>query len=46
LTPEEEARYGAVYAPLEDIMKTADVVSVHLPLTARTQGIVSAPSWG
>jgi phosphoglycerate dehydrogenase-like enzyme len=40
LTPEEEARYGATYAPLEALLGQSDWVSVQLPLTDSTRGLI------
>ncbi|PKN17226.1 MAG: hydroxyacid dehydrogenase [Deltaproteobacteria bacterium HGW-Deltaproteobacteria-6] len=40
LSAEDEKKYQAVYASLEEIMKTADVVSIHLPLTETTANII------
>jgi len=34
-------QYGVTFASLKDVMKTSDVISVHLPLTPETHGIVS-----
>src|SRR5436189_19662 len=31
-----------VRVPLEEVMRTSDVISVHVPLTAETRGLVSA----
>jgi len=36
-----EQQYGLKFASLEDVMSTADAISVHLPLTHETRGIVS-----
>lgn len=37
---DEEARYGARYASLEDLLARSDCVSLHLPGNATTRGIV------
>ena len=37
-----ERKYSAAYASMEEILKTADLVSIHLPLNAETTGIISA----
>lgn len=42
LSPEDEKRYQATYTPFDNILKTADVVSLHLALTQETQGIIDA----
>lgn len=38
--PETEAEYGVSYSALEDLVKTCDIVSLHLPVTEETRGMV------
>ena len=40
LSAEDEKKYGATYVSLESMLKRADVVSIHLPLTEQTRGII------
>jgi phosphoglycerate dehydrogenase-like enzyme len=38
----EEARLGVAFLPLDELLATADVLSLHLPLLPETRGIVGA----
>ena len=40
--PEAEKRYGARRVPLEELLRTADYVSLHLPLTEDTRHMLNA----
>ena len=40
LTSEEEARYGASYVPLGELLARSDYVSLNLPGNAETRGII------
>jgi phosphoglycerate dehydrogenase-like enzyme len=40
--PEEEAQFNVQYVPLETLLETADVVSLHVPLNHDTQGMIDA----
>jgi len=42
LSAEDEKKYQASYATMEEILKTADVVSIHLPLMEATTKIINA----
>lgn len=40
LSPEDEAALGVSYRPLEEIITTCDVISLHLPLLPETRGVI------
>lgn len=42
LGPDEESAYGAVYRPLPALLAESDIVSLHLPVTANTQGMADS----
>jgi len=42
LSAPDEERYGARYSPLDELLATSDVVSLHLPATPATRGIIGA----
>ncbi len=42
LAPDEEARYGATFIGLDELLSTSDFVSIHLPATDATRGIIAA----
>lgn len=41
LTPEKAAQAGAAFLPKDELLRTADVVSLHLVLSDRTRGILA-----
>jgi lactate dehydrogenase-like 2-hydroxyacid dehydrogenase len=42
LPPEEEASLGVEYRELDDLLAEADIVSLHVPLDARTEHLIDA----
>jgi glyoxylate reductase len=42
LSNDDEQKYQASFASLEDLLKTADIISIHLPLTEKTTRIIDA----
>ncbi len=45
LGPDEEARTGARHASLDEILTTADVISLHCPLTPETERLIDAAAF-
>jgi D-3-phosphoglycerate dehydrogenase / 2-oxoglutarate reductase len=41
LPPEAEAVHGMTYAPREELLRQADIVSLHVPLTSETRGMMN-----
>ncbi len=46
LAPQDEARYAASYAPLDGLLSESDFVSLHLPFTDATRGIIGRRELG
>ena len=44
LSPEREQALGVRYVELDELLRTADVVTVHVPLNAKTQNLIDAES--
>ena len=42
LKPEREAELGVTYLPLDELVQTADVVSIHVPLNVTTRNLIDA----
>ena len=42
LTAEEAARHGVIDAPFEQVLAESDIVSLHVPLTEETRGLIGA----
>ena len=42
LTPDKASAAGATYSPLDDLFRQSDIVTLHLRLSERTRGIVTA----
>ena len=44
LSPERERELGVTYLPLDDLLREADVVTVHVPLSETTRHLINARS--
>ena len=44
LSPEREAELGVRYVELDELLRTADVVTIHVPLNAQTRHLIDAES--
>jgi D-3-phosphoglycerate dehydrogenase len=42
LPPETETACGMTYAPMEELLRQADIVSLHVPLMPETRGLIGA----
>jgi D-3-phosphoglycerate dehydrogenase len=42
LSGEVETGLGMIYTPLEDLLRQSDIVSLHIPLTPETRGLIGA----
>ncbi len=40
LPPQEEAALGVAYRPLDDLLSESDLVTIHVPLTPETRGLI------
>ena len=45
-SPDEEARLGVRYVPFPELLETADVVSLHVPLNDSTRHLIDAEALG
>lgn len=45
ITPEAAEKMGIALAPLDEIFRTADFITVHTPLTKETRGIINAEAF-
>jgi len=45
LDPEVEAKFGAKFVSLEELIKTSDVLSLHCPLNDQTHHMIGAPEF-
>jgi phosphoglycerate dehydrogenase-like enzyme len=45
-TPEREAALGVRFVPLDELLRTADVVSLHIKLTPESTGLIGARELG
>lgn len=46
MSAEEEQKYQATYLPLEELLKTADIISLHAPLNSGTYHLLSDGQFG
>ncbi len=46
LDPEQERELGADYASLEDLLRTSDIVTLHVPLTPETRHLIDGERIG
>jgi glyoxylate reductase len=44
--PEFEKATGATYLPLDDLLRTADFISLHVPLTPKTKYLIGEREFG